>query len=280
MKKKIAKLLALGMSIALVFSLAACNDNTEPDESESQSESQSVAVDVTDDSAVPASEDASASAASESSDEGSSASNDTPSTGGITSPGSDVNAAVTLYNNAIGQAGFTTANVQRSWGGSQVTIVGDLADLDDRVVSMFEEPATESVTPGAISAGDIASVSSTDNGSTITMNFTLKDASLGENAAIGDASYPYFITFDSGNALVQNIANTITGGSLSIELRKEGTTISLSGGSISATVDKASGKMTALSCQVSEQIDSRAKASGLPGSLSAMVKGSASVSFS
>lgn len=271
MKKKIAKLLALGMSIALVFSLAACADNTDP-----EPETTTEAVTTTEPQAEPATGESESVSESESGEQPS----DAPEAQGITNPGSDVNAAVALYNDAIAKAGFSTANVQRTWGGSQVTIVGDLADLDSKVVSMFEEAATESVKPGSISAGDIASVSSTDNGDSITMNFTLKDASLGENAALGDASYPYFITFDSGNSLVQKIANAITNGALTIELKKEGTTISLSGGSIAATVDKASGTMTALSCSVSEQIDSRAKASALPGSLSAMVKGSATVSFS
>lgn len=272
MNKKIAKLLALGMSIALVFSLAACGDTTEtPDEPETTTEE----VITTEAPAVPATGES----VSETGEQPTQAPGETQAAG-ITNPGSDVNAAVALYNDAIAKAGFSTANVKRTWGGSKVTVVGDLADLDDRVVSMFEEAATESVTPGSISAGDIASVSSEDNGNSIVMTFTLKDASLGENAAIGDSSYPYFITFDSGNTLVQNIANAITGGALTIELKKEGTTISLSGGSITATVDKASGTMTALSCSVSEQIDSRAKASGIPGSLSAMVKGSATVSFS
>lgn len=273
MKKKIAKLLALGMSIALVFSLAACADDTNPDVPETTTE----AVTSTEPQAEPATGESESVSESESGEQPSS---EAPEAQGITNPGSDVNAAVALYNDAVAKAGFSTANVKRTWGGSKVTVVGDLADLDDRVVSMFEEAATESVKPGSINAGDIASVSSTDNGDSITMNFTLKDVSLGENAALGDASYPYFINFDSGNSLVQNIANAITGGALTIELKKEGTTISLSGGSITATVDKASGTMTALSCSVSEQIDSRAKASGIPGSLSAMVKGSATVSFS
>lgn len=270
MNKKIAKLLALGMSIAMVFSLAACSDNTADEPS---TEAPTTTEATTEAPAVPATGESV-------SETGETQAPGETQAAGITNPGSDVNAAVALYNDAIAKAGFSTANVKRTWGGSKVTVVGDLADLDDRVVSMFEEAATESVTPGSISAGDIASVSSEDNGNSIIMTFTLKDVSLGENAAIGDSSYPYFITFDSGNTLVQNIANAITGGALTIELKKEGTTISLSGGSITATVDKASGTMTALSCAVNEQIDSRAKASGIPGSLSAMVKGSATVSFS
>lgn len=271
MKKKIAKLLALGMSIALVFSLAACADDTNPDVPETTTEQ----VTTTEPQAEPATGESESVSESESGEQPS----DAPEAQGITNPGSDVNAAVALYNDAIAKAGFSTANVQRTWGGSQVTLVGDLANVDSKVVPMFEEAAKESVKPGSISAGDIASVSSTDNGDSITMNFTLKDASLGENAALGDASYPYFITFDSGNTLVQNIAGAITD-LISIELKKEGTTIALSGGSITATVDKASGTMTALSCSVSEQIDSHAKVTGLPGSLAAMVKGSATVSFS
>lgn len=271
MNKKIAKLLALGMSIAMVFSLAACGDDTADEPS---TEAPTTTEATTETPAVPATGE------SESVSESATGEQPSQAPEGITNPGSDVNAAVTLYNDAIAKAGFSTANVKRTWGGSKVTIVGDLADLDDRVVPMFEEAAEETITPGSINAGDIASVSSTDNGDSITMNFTLKDAALGENAAVGDSSYPYFITFDSGNSLVQKIANAITNGALTIELKKEGTTISLSGGSITATVDKASGTMTALSCSVSEQIDSRAKASGIPGSLSAMVKGSATVSFS
>ena len=269
MNKKIAKLLALGMSIAMVFSLAACGDDTADEPS---TEAPTTTEATTEAPAVPATGE-SASETGEQPTQGET------EAGGITDPGSDVNAAVALYNDAVAKSGFTTANVQRTWGGSQVKLVGDLADLDPKVTQMFNEPATESVTPGAINAGDITSVSSNDDGSTITMTFKLKDTTLGENAACGDASYPYFITFNSGNTLVQNIAKAITD-AIKIELKQEGTTISLSGGSITATVDKASGKMTALSCEVSEQIDSHAKVNVLPGSLTAMVKGSAKVSFS
>lgn len=272
MNKKIAKLLALGMSIAMVFSLAACGDNTADEPS---TEAPTTTEATTEAPAVPATGESES--VSETGEQPTQAPGETAAAG-ITNPGSDVNAAVALYNDAVAKSGFTTANVQRTWGGSKVTIVGDLANLDPKVTQMFNEPAVESVTPKAINAGDIASVSSKDNGDSVTMNFTLKNATLGENAALGDASYPYFITFDSGNTLVQNIAHSITD-AISIELKKEGTTITLSGGSISATVDKASGKMTALSCKVSEQIDSHAKVTALPP-LTAMVKGSAEVSFS
>lgn len=273
MNKKIAKLLALGMSIAMVFSLAACGDDTADEPS---TEAPTTTEATTEAPAVPATGESES--VSETGEQPTQAPGETQAAG-ITNPGSDVNAAVALYNDAVAKSGFTTANVQRTWGGSKVKIVGDLADLDPKVTQLFNEPATESVTPGAISAGDITSVSSNDDGSTITMTFKLKNTTLGENAACGDASYPYFITFNSGNTLVQNIAKAITN-AVKIELKQEGTTIALSDGSITATVDKASGKMTALSCEVSEQIDSHAKVNVLPGSLTAMVKGSAKVSFS
>lgn len=282
MKKKIAKLLALGMSIALVFSLAACGGNGDTNESESQSESQSVAADVTDDSAVPASEDASASAASESSDEGSSANPDTPVTGGITSPGSDVNAAVTLYNNGVSQSGFTTANVQLKWGGSDAGILGDLNGPslgNGGVATEFEKPRSFSVTPGAINAGDIASVSSADNGSTITMTFTLKATSGDASSQYGYGSYPYFITFADANQLVKEIGNGTFG--LDIVMKEDGATLQLDGGTITATIDKASGKMTALSSEISgETVKGKATLSAFPLGVTATIWGSGSVTFS
>lgn len=262
MKKKIAKLLALGMSIALVFSLAACGGNGDTNESESQSESQSVAADVTDDSAVPASEDASASAASgedTSATQGENPGSDDNNPGGgdtgLQAP-TDTAGVVNMYNNAIGSAGFNTANIQLTWGGSDTTI-GELDSITGgKVKPEFEKPLSKSVTPGSINAGDVASASAADNGSTITLTIKLKNTSGDSGTQYGAGSYPYFINYSDALELLDRCGKAAA--NLSISISEKSTKLEMSNGVITATIDKANGAMTGMSFELDQTVSGKA----------------------
>lgn len=272
MKKKIAKLLALGMSIALVFSLAACADNADP-----EPETTTEAVTTTEPQAEPATGESESVSESES-ESGEQPSSEAPEAQGITNPGSDVNAAVALYNDAVAKSGFTTANVQLKWGGSDTT-AGELNKLSGgKVQPEFEQPYSKSATPGSINAGDVSSVSSADNGDSITMTIKLNNHTdvKGSGAKYGDLSYPYFITYADANELVSRCGNAA--GLSGIELVEDSATCDLSNGVITATVDKASGKMTALSVSLDETVKGKAKVAILK--VTAEIWGSGVITFS
>lgn len=271
MKKKIAKLLALGMSIALVFSLAACADDTNPDVPETTTEQ----VTTTEPQAEPATGESESVSESES-ESGEQPSSEAPEAQGITNPGSDVNAAVTLYNDALAKANFSTANIQRTWGGSDTT-VGDLNKISNGGVKpLFEEAATKSVTPASLNASSVSSVSSSESGNSITMTFTLKDASGDASAKYGDFGYPYFITYADAKELVDAI-----GGALNVSVvLKDSCTLKLSNGKITATVDKTSGTMTALSTTFDETVDGSATAMKVVPVPKAIIWGTGNVTFS
>ena len=274
MNKKIAKLLALGMSIAMVFSLAACGDETA---NEPTTEAPTTTEATTEAPAVPATGESAS--VSETGEQPTQTPGETQATG-ITNPGSDVNAAVALYNDGVSKSGFTTASVQLKWGGSDTTM-GDLNGPslgNGQVAEAFEKSRNYTVTPGSINASDVASVDSKDNGSTITMIFTLKSTSGDASSQYGTGSYPYFITYTDASGLVNEIGKGLF--NLNIGLNEKSAEFTIDGGTITATIDKASGKMTALSCHINkETVSSRATVAGIP-LIKATIWGSGDISFS
>lgn len=272
MNKKIAKLLALGMSIAMVFSLAACGDDTADEPS---TEAPTTTEATTEAPAVPATGESES--VSETGEQPTQAPGETQAAG-ITNPGSDVNAAVALYNDAVAKSGFTTANVQLKWGGSDTT-AGELNKISGgKVQPEFEQPYSKSATPGSINAGDVASVSSSDNGNSITMTINLKNHTDVKESGTkyGDLSYPYFITYADANELVSRCGKAA--GLSGIELVEDSATCDLSNGIITATVDKTSGKMTALSVSLDETVKGKAKVAILK--VTAEIWGSGVITFS
>lgn len=255
MKKKIAKLLALGMSIALVFSLAACADNADP-----EPVTTTEAVTTTEPQAEPATGDSESESASAAESESGEQPSDAPGeseAGGIQAP-TDTAGVIALYNSAVAQSGFTTANVQLKWGGSD-TGVGELNSMTGgKVQPEFEKPYTKSATPGAIDSGNVSSASAKDNGSTIelTINLNPQTEVKASGTKYGDYGYPYFITYDDASELIKRCAKEAAG--ISINITESSAKLNLYDGIITATVDKTSGKMTALKLELGERVIGKA----------------------
>ena len=292
MKKKIAKLLALGMSIALVFSLAACGGTEDAESTEDTTPAAFVVDDGeagTGDAAAP-SEDASAADPSETGSANGGTGNNgtgnngtgtqTPSESGVKAP-TNVDEAIALYNSAVSKAGFTKANVQRTWGGSD-TSLGDLngpALGNGAVADSFNKPETFNVKPATLNKADDASVTPGSSGNSITIKFTLRNVTVDSSAAYGAKGYPYFISYDDANHLIQTIGHDQFG--LEITLNKDSASFALKDGVINVTIDKTSGKATSLTLNFGEEVNGKAtaKIGGLPVSVTAKIWGTGKVTF-
>ncbi|MFR8010240.1 MAG: hypothetical protein ACLU8W_00560 [Clostridia bacterium] len=270
MNKKIAKLLALGMSIALVFSLAACGDTTEtPDEPETTTEE----VITTEAPAVPATGESESASESVSGEQPTQAPGETQAAG-IQVP-TDTAGVLSLYNSAVANCGFTTANVQLTWGSSDTTI-GELnSSTGGKVQPEFEKPYTKSATPSSINSSDVSSASAKDNGATIelTINLNPQTEIKASGTKYGDYGYPYFITYEDADELVQRCGKAAAG--ISISISEGSAKLNLYDGVVTATIDKASGKMTALSCSLGERVMGKAM-----GFVNAEIWGTGVITFS
>lgn len=257
MKKKIAKLLALGMSIALVFSLAACADDTNPDVPETTTE----AVTTTEPQAEPATGDSESESASAAESESGEQPSDAP-TVNITNPGSDVAKAVELYNNGIAGTNLS-AKATRALDSAKVMAVINLLEIEG-VRESFDWTSPQSVPDKlvALNAGDIASVSSNDDGSTITMEFTLKDFHGTNTAAHGDGGFMYFFTISEAATVVADIGHKLGGDSMNITTYEtdKGTFLDLSKGTLKVSVNKSTGKVTSAELSFSEAIEAKVNA--------------------
>ncbi len=255
MNKKIAKLLALGMSIALVFSLAACGDTTEtPDEPETTTEE----VIPTEAPAVPATGESESVSESVSGEQPTQA----PATVTVASPGSDVAKAVELYNNAISGTSLS-AKAVRTLDSAKVMSVINLLDIEG-VRESFDWNSPQGISDKLVSlnAGDIASVSSQDSGNTITMDFTLKDFHGTNTAAHGDGGYMYFFTISEAATIVADIGHKLGGDSMNITTYEtdKGTFLDLTEGKFKVIVDKTTGKVTSAELSFSESIEAKVNA--------------------
>lgn len=280
MNKKIAKLLALGMSIALVFSLAACGDNTEPtDDPETTTEE----VLTTEAPAVPATGESESVSESESGEPVSSEAPGAPT---------DTAGVINMFNAAVDQVGSISATYNRA-----VNKSGGNISLAGVPVAKFEANSDDTWNYDVLSgnfdksgaaldanktkiykldSGSVSSANATDNGDTITLNISLKDAKVeldesntGATDGFGTGGYMYFINFEETNRIVKSVIGfpkydyaTGEGGfglvdADGVDLVKG--TFNLSGGTIEATIDKASGKLTKASLSFSEDISGRAK---------------------
>lgn len=281
MKKKIAKLLALGMSIALVFSLAACGGTDEVTTTEDTTPAAFVVDDgeAASGDAAP-SEDASAADPSETGsanngtgNNGTGTGTQTPSESGVKVP-TNVAEVVSLYNSAVAKSGFTKGNLQRTWVDSKALGQELNTVSGGQVKPLFEKPETISVTPGSISEGDISQAGAKSQGNSIILTIKLKNVTAGPSDQHGFRSYPYFITASEAAALVNSIA--VNALNLDITFIQEGSSFALSNGILTATVDKSTGKMTALNFTFDEEVNGKAKY-GIQ--VDAMIKGSGVVDF-
>lgn len=268
MNKKIAKLLALGMSIAMVFSLAACGDDTADEPS---TEAPTTTEATTEAPAVPATGESES--VSETGEQPTQAPGETQAAG-IQVP-TDTAGVLSLYNSAVANCGFTTANVQLTWGSSD-TSIGELnSATGGKVQPEFEKPYTKSATPGSINSSDVSSASAKDNGATIelTINLNPQTEIKASGTKYGDYGYPYFITYEDADELVQRCGKAAA--NLSISISEGSAKLNLYDGIVTATIDKASGKMTALSCSLGERVMGKAM-----GFVNAEIWGTGVITFS
>lgn len=300
MKKKLAKLLALGMSVALVFSLAACggDESTEADTTTTE------AAITTEAPAEPATGES----------ESVSESGEQP-TGTSDAPAvpTDTAGVIDLLNSAVDKIGSTSATYDRAIAksGGAISALGydaikfeaegdDSGRWNYTVLSANFDKSGEAL-PGdktsfsKVDAGSVASATATDNGDTISVSISLKDTTIeqsdsdtGRTAGFGTGGYMYFINFEETASVVKNVVGdpkydsaTGTGGfalpaSDKISLNKA--TFSLSGGKLEATIDKASGKLTKASLSFSESI--AAKATYVVAPVTANIAGSGTIYYS
>ena len=280
MNKKIAKLLALGMSIAMVFSLAACGDDTADEPS---TEAPTTTEATTEAPAVPATGESESVLESESGEPASSEAPGAPT---------DTAGVINMFNAAVDKVGSISATYDRA-----VNKSGGNISLAGVPVAKFEANSDDTWNYDVLSAnfdksgaaldanktkiykldsGSVASAKATDNGDTIALNISLKDASVeldesntGATDGFGTGGYMYFINFEETNRIVKSVIgfpkysyDTGEGGfglvdSDGVNLVKA--TFNLSGGTIEATIDKASGKLTKASLSFSEDISGKAK---------------------
>lgn len=313
MKKKIARLLALGMSIALVFSLAACggdaetgNTTTDPEAISSaiggETSAESVPGETGADPAAPGAEDPTQAPGS--------------GTGGdsttVTVP-TNTAGVISLFNSAVDKIASASAKYDRAIaksGGSISAMGADVIKFDangnenarwnytvlsgnfDRTGASL---AADKTAFSKLDSGSVSGATATDNGSTITLNISLKDTTVnqssdqnGKTTGFGQGGYMYFINFEETDSIVRNVVggpkyngDTKQGG---FDLPGSGTvrlksgTFSLSGGKMTAIIDKASGKLTSATLSFSENIQGEASYLSLPAS--ANISGSGTIYYS
>lgn len=269
MKKKIAKLLALGMSIALVFSLAACGGTEDPATSSEDTSNQ--VVDASGEVPEPVSGDEAATGESGESVEDPSAAQgeNTPTPGGgnegggttgITSPGSDVNAAVALYNSGISGVSLSGSAVRTLDSASAIVNLLDIPGV--REAFDWNSPQGISDRLQNLDAGSVASVSSNVNGDTLTMKFNLKDFHGTHTAAHGAGGFMYFFTIGEAKTIVQDIGHQLGGESFTIQVFEDDkdTFLDLSKGVFTVNVSMSTGKVTSAELSFSEYIEAAVKA--------------------
>ena len=296
MNKKIAKLLALGMSIALVFSLAACGDTTEtPDEPETTTEE----VITTEAPAEPVTGEAESVSESES---GEPASTEAP---GVPT---DKTGIVNLFNSAVDKISSTSATYDRTiaTSGGLVNAMGYKLKFDqngdesaqwqydvlsgnfDRKGEPLENPVFTKLDSSAV-----ANAIAKDNGDSISIDITLNDTTVNQSTDSGSGAtdgwgtggYMYFVNFNMMDELLTkvikgpkyNYETKVGGFDLPLNPSLKDATFTLTGGQLTATLTK-DGKLTSASVSFSETLEANAKVSGLPADC--YFTGSGTVNFS
>lgn len=272
MKKNLARLLALGMSIALVFSLAACGGNgDEPDTTDPSTEA------ITQDEGATNNEGDSTPVES-GSDSASEGGSDAAPNGAVTKPASK-DAAVSLYNSAVKKIGSLKATYSRTFldgnlslsDGMKVNLGKD--DAWNHAVVKYNFDKSNAALPAdktklvAVSAGDIASYTASESDNAVTIDFKLNTKS-GSGLTSGAGGYMYLIDKDEAQSVIKAVANSDKkadgngqngGFALPGSISVESADITMSNGTLSVTIDKASGKIKTAKLYVKETLKGAAK---------------------
>ena len=295
MNKKISKLLALGMSIAMVFSLAACGDNTADEPSTEAPTTEA----TTEAPAVPATGESDSVPESESGEQ--------PSTDAPGVP-TDTAGVINLFNSAVDKISSTSATYDRTiaTSGGLVNAMGYKLKFDqngdesaqwqyDVLSGNFDrkdEPLNNPVF-AKLDSGAVANATAKDNGDSISIDITLKDTKVNQSTDSGSGAtdgwgtggYMYFVNFNMMDELLTkvikgpkyNYETKVGGFDLPLNPSLKDATFTLTGGKLTATLTK-DGKLTSASVSFAETLEANAKVSGLPADC--YFTGSGTVKFS
>ena len=300
MKKKLAKLLALGMSIALVFSLAACGDDVTTEESTTD-EAVVGLVDGEDPSAEPATGDETATGESESQSEAPADPNAVPTNKAgivnmfngavdkISSKSATYTRAVARSGGAISALGFDAIQFEADGnenGRWNYTVLSANFDQSNQPL-----PGDKTIF-NKVDANSVSGAEAKDNGNTIEISLSLKDATVsqdeknqGRNLGLGTGGYMYFINFEETASIIKSVVGGPkydgTKGGFALPSHDKVTlnsaTFTLTGGKLTATIDKASGKMTKASLSFTEKISGKATYIFAP--VTANISGSGTINY-
>ena len=174
---------------------------------------------------------------------GSSGSNDSGSSGSDNSGNSGSSTSsqdgITLFNDAVSagkptKCTYDIANAAMKTDNEKLNGISDLSAAAGQNSTGNNGNASCFT---ALSADDVSQCTVNDNGSAYTITIKLKTAKLPVNAKPAQKGYEYFMDADTCMKTVNTVNDQM--------ITKRNGNITLSEGTITATVDKASGKMTA-----------------------------------
>lgn len=154
--------------------------------------------------------------------------------------------ALTLYNQAAASASFASA----SYSATMTNIVFSSSLVEsffDKNEAMNTCAVANASVPGTltqIAAADCASAEMTDNGTQYTVTLKLNAVDLSIGAAPPQNGYPFFMDAASVHTQVSKVNDKL-------EYKNDGS-ITLSGGTLTAVIDKATGRMTSVTLTLTE----------------------------
>lgn len=261
MKRTWTKILSVACVAALILSFSACKGGSGNDTTTTApavSDASTTAPETT--TAVPDASGASTTAPVT----GGSTTAPVTVPGGITKP-TNTAEAVALYNSAVSKISSTKAKMSRTMDSCMANasiIKIDLMKTDPRVPEKFN--LTNSNLSGAklvnLNANDVNSMSVSESGDNYVITFKLKDLNGNINTQKGAGGYMYFIDFNEAKGLVKSIADTLTGGSMVIEVQQhKDTKVNALGGSFSVTINKKTGKLSKATLSFKEYLEAQVK---------------------
>lgn len=293
MKNLFAKTTALLITIAMIFSLAACGDKSESDGITSVNDQAAENSEFYSDSAETESDTAAADNSTEAQsalkDEASSKTSETQSSsasnGNSAALPKDIASGVKLYNDAVAKNKNSGASIVRKINSAKANagfIKIDLLTFDN-VETIFAKgngPINNRLS--SLSSKYVKDFSSKDLGSSYELKFKLKEATCDENTKVGAFGYMHFITMDEVEVLVKQMCGELTGSSDGVKVYKDQTKLILRDGVFTVAISKSTGKITSASLSYIEVINGKIKAP-LVGSLAidadADVEGACTVNY-
>lgn len=303
MKKNLTKLLALMMALALVFSLAACGGDNGDENSTDPSNNPAANESVDNDDTVPPAENTDPNATNE---DPSAEESDTQTPGGTEKPGETqkpgesqkpdapaakapqgVNEIVKAYNAGI--VTMKSASMKRTLDSGRVyrekPIMGIEINLDlgkeqgvkDAFSNKGQATSISDKKLYSLNASDVSSATCKESGNNYIFTISLKSAKLDINSAKhGNGGYSYFIDKEEAGTVVASMLKAF---SLPGSAKIQGGTVTLSKGSIVATVNKSTGKISKVAYSFTESVNANATYFGI-GIDEATIVGHGTVNYS